>query len=146
MKPQINPVEVLLAEDREMDIDLVRTSFRKLKIANHLTVVKDGLELMSYLRREKPHELAIRPVLILLDLNMPRKNGREALKEIKEDPNLRRIPVVVMTSSDAEEDIIRSYDLHANAYIRKPIEITELHKVISQIDSFWLTLVTLPPG
>lgn len=139
------PVEILLAEDREPDILLVQNSFKKLKVLNHLNVVRDGEQLMDFLKHEGSYENSPTPDLILLDLNMPKLSGREALDLIKKDHNLRKIPVVVLTSSDAEEDIVKSYDLHANAYIRKPIGLKEFHQIIERIESFWFSIVTLPP-
>lgn len=140
-------VEILLVEDNPGDVDLAREALADSKISNTLSVVSDGVEAMAFLRREGAHAEARRPDLILLDLNLPRKDGREVLAELKGDPGLRRIPVVVFTSSQAEEDILRSYDLHANCYITKPMDLKQFIRVITAIEDFWLTIVKLPrPG
>lgn len=138
------PIEILLVEDNPGDVRLTRESFKEGKIANHIQVAKDGVEAMEILRRQGAHQTAPRPDLILLDLNLPRKNGREVLKEIKEDPDLRQIPVVVLTTSEAEEDIVRSYGLHANCYITKPVVLEKFIAVVKSIEDFWLTVVKLP--
>ena len=143
---RVMPLEVLLVEDNPADVRLTREVLKEQKILNELHVVTDGVEAMAFLRREPPHRGAARPDLILLDLNLPRKDGREVLMEIKEDPVLRAIPVVVLTSSKSEEDILRSYDLHANCYISKPVDLSQFLKVAQSIQEFWLTIVRLPPS
>lgn len=142
--PLGSPIEILLVEDNPGDARLTAEALRTTKVRNHLVVVDDGFEALAYLRREGAHAGATRPDLILLDLNLPGKDGREVLAEIKADPALRRIPVVVMTSSRAEEDVWRSYDLHANCYITKPIDLPQFIKVVQSIEDFWLTVVRLP--
>jgi CheY-like chemotaxis protein len=144
--PTSRPVEILLVEDDLADIRLTELCLAEAKIVNRLTVVNDGVEATAYLRREGRHANAVRPDLILLDLNMPRKNGQEVLAEIKGDAELRSIPVVVLTSSEAESDIVRSYQLHANCYITKPVDLTQFLKVVKAIEGFWLCVVRLPGG
>jgi CheY-like chemotaxis protein len=139
-----NPIEILLVEDSLADVRLTEEAFRDAKVLNHMSVVTDGDEAMQFLRREGPHAEAPRPDLILLDLNLPRKDGREVLREIKDDPNLRRIPVVVLTTSRAEEDVLRAYNLHANCYITKPVDFTQFISVVRSIEGFWLSVVKLP--
>lgn len=139
------PVEILLVEDNPGDVRLTQENFKESKIRNNLSVVDDGVEALAFLRREGRYGDAVRPDVILLDLNLPRKDGREVLKEIKADPELRRIPVVILTISNADEDIIKSYDLHANCYITKPIDLEQFGKVVKSISDFWLTMVKLPP-
>ncbi len=137
-------IEILLVEDNPGDIRLTQEAFREGKICNHLSVVMDGVEALEYLRKQGRYADVIRPDIILLDLNLPRKNGREVLAEIKADPNLKRIPVIILTTSEAEEDVIASYNLHANCYIRKPVDFTQFINVITLIESFWLSIVTIP--
>jgi CheY-like chemotaxis protein len=139
------PVDILLVEDNPGDVRLTQEALREGKIRNRLMVAKDGVEALAMLRREGPHAGVPRPDLILLDLNLPRKDGREVLAEIKADEALRRIPVVVLTTSKAEEDILKTYDLHANCYITKPVDLEQFIEVIKSIDDFWLTVVRLPP-
>jgi CheY-like chemotaxis protein len=139
------PVDILLVEDNPGDVRLTQEALREGKIRNRLTVAKDGVEALAMLRREGPHANVPRPDLILLDLNLPRKDGREVLADIKADDSLRRIPVVVLTTSKAEEDILKTYDLHANCYITKPVDLEQFIEVIKSIDDFWLTVVRLPP-
>jgi CheY-like chemotaxis protein len=134
------PIVVLLVEDDPGDVVLIQEAFEHNKVRNHLHVVGDGVEAMEFLRREDGE----RPDLILLDLNLPRKDGREVLAEVKGDPALRSIPVVVLTTSKAEEDILRSYDLHANAYVTKPVDFNRFIEVVRQIDEFFVTVVKLP--
>jgi two-component system, chemotaxis family, response regulator Rcp1 len=141
---RIAPVEILLVEDNPADVRLTKEALKEDKLHNNLNVVKDGVEALAYLRREGHFEKAVRPDLILLDLNLPKKDGREVLKEIKEDEDLRCIPVVVLTVSEAEGDILRSYDLHANCYITKPLDLNQFSKVVKSIQDFWLTIVKLP--
>lgn len=138
-------LDILLVEDEEADVEIFRRSLRKSKLLCNLNVVNDGVEAIDYLRKRGMYEDALRPDIIILDLNMPRMNGREVLQEIKADPVLLRIPVVVMTSSAAEEDITKSYELHANCYIRKPVELDQIQKIVNSLDSFWLSIVSLPP-
>ena len=130
------PVEILLVEDDPGDVLITREAIDGSKFANHLNVVSNGEQALQYLRHEAPYEGAARPGLILLDLNLPRLDGREVLAEIKADPDLRRIPVVVLTTSSADEDIVRSYDLHANAYVTKPVDFNRFIEVVRQIDEF----------
>ena len=139
------PIEILLVEDNPGDVRLTVEALKEGKVHNNLAVAKDGVEALAYLRREGSHANANRPDLILLDLNLPRKDGREVLAEIKEDPLLRRIPVVVLTTSKAEEDILRTYDLHANCHITKPVDLDQFISVVRSIDDFWLSVVRLPP-
>jgi CheY-like chemotaxis protein len=139
------PIEVLLVEDDPGDVLMTREAFTDNKVRNRLTVVSDGEEALSYLRREGPYADAVRPDLILLDLNLPRRDGREVLAEIKGDEALHSIPVVVLTTSQSDEDILRSYQLHANAYVTKPVDFDQFIKVVRQIDDFFLTVVKLPP-
>ncbi len=137
-------VEILLVEDNEGDVGLVEEVFEDAKIRNVLHVAEDGEEAMLFLNKEKPYSDVPTPDIILLDLNLPQKDGREVLEEIKTNDNLKRIPVVVLTTSKAEEDIIKSYDLHANSYITKPVDFDQFIKVIRSIEDFWLEVVRLP--
>jgi CheY-like chemotaxis protein len=137
-QPETQPISVLLVEDDPGDVVLIQEAFEHNKVRNSLHVVGDGVEAMAFLREGN------RPDLILLDLNLPRKDGREVLAEIKSDPLLRSIPVVVLTTSKAEEDILRSYDLHANAYVTKPVDFNRFIEVVRQIDEFFVTVVKLP--
>ena len=137
-------VEILLVEDNPGDAKLAMVALRKAKVLNHITHVQDGVEAMDFLRRQEKYADAVRPDLILLDLNLPKKDGREILKEIKNDENLKRIPVVVLTVSSADVDILTSYNLHANCFITKPIDVNSFMEVVQQIESFWLTIVKLP--
>lgn len=139
------PIEILLVEDNPGDVRLTKESFKEAKVRNKLDVVEDGVEAMAFLRREGKYADAPRPDLILLDLNLPKKDGREVLGEIKTDEDLRRIPVVVLTVSKADEDILRAYNLNANCYITKPIGLEQFIKVVKTIEDFWLTIVKLPP-
>ncbi len=138
-------VEILLVEDNPGDVRLTKEGLKDSRIVNHIHVVGDGVEAMAFLRREGKYEEAPRPDLILLDLNLPRKDGRELLAEIKGDRDLKRIPVVVLTSSKAEQDVVMAYDLHANCYIRKPINLNEFSTMMQNFEQFWLAMVTLPP-
>jgi CheY-like chemotaxis protein len=135
----------LLVEDNPGDVRLTKEALKEGKVVNNLQTVGDGEEAMSYLRRQGPYAQVTRPDLILLDLNLPKKSGREVLAEIKEDPDLRRIPVVILTVSEAEQDIIKSYNLHANCYITKPVNLEQFMEVVQSIENFWLTVVMLPP-
>ena len=140
----IKPVEILLVEDSPTDALLAKEALEYSKVANHLHIVVDGVEALDFLRRQGKHANAPRPDLILLDLNLPRKDGREVLKDIKNDEQLSLIPVVVLTTSQAEEDVLRSYALHANAYVSKPVDFERFMDVIRQIDNFFVTVVELP--
>lgn len=139
------PVEILLVEDNPGDVRLTIEALKEGKIRNNLHVADDGVEALAFLRREGRYANAVPPDLILLDLNLPRKDGREVLEEIKADEVLRRIPVVILTTSQAEEDILRTYDLHANCYITKPVDLEQFIKVVRAVQDFWLTVVKLPP-
>lgn len=138
------PVDILLVEDNPGDVRLTKELLKDSKIHNNLTVIDNGEDALLYLRREAKYRNATHPDLILLDLNLPRKNGSEVLASIKNDPQLRRIPVVVLTSSKAEEDVVRTYDLHANCYISKPVGLEQFAAVVRAIDDFWLAIVKLP--
>lgn len=138
------PVDILLVEDNPGDVRLTQEALRNGKLFNRLFVVPDGIEALAFLRREGKYADAPRPDLILLDLNMPRMDGRECLAVLKADPDLRRIPVVILTTSDAEQDILHSYDLHANCYIAKPVDLEQFMKVVKQIREFWISIVHLP--
>jgi chemotaxis family two-component system response regulator Rcp1 len=138
------PIKILLVEDNPGDVRLTLEAFKECTVANNFTVVNDGVEALAYLRREGQHTKAERPELILLDLNLPKKDGREVLAEIKADERLMRIPVVVFTTSAAEDDIARAYSHHANCYITKPADLDQFLRVVHSIESFWLTLVKLP--
>lgn len=139
-----SPIEILLVEDDPGDALITKEALEHSKVLNNLQVLANGEEAIAYLRREGQHADAIRPDLILLDLNLPRVDGREVLAEIKADPALRRIPVVVLTTSAAEEDILRSYDLHANAYVTKPVDFERFVEVVRKVDDFFFTVVRLP--
>ena len=141
----LKPLAVLLVEDNPADVRLTKEAFAEVKMGNTLDVVRDGVEAMAYLRRQGNYAAASRPDLLLLDLNLPRMDGREVLAQIKVDAVLRRIPVVVLTTSRAETDIVKSYSLHANCYITKPADFDLFVSVIRTIDRFWLAAVTLPP-
>jgi chemotaxis family two-component system response regulator Rcp1 len=138
------PVEILLVEDNPGDVRLTQEALKESKVTNNLSVAEDGVEALAFLKREGKYADVPRPDLLLLDLNLPKKDGRELLEEIKADENLRRIPVVVLTTSKAEEDILRMYDQHANCYITKPIDFDQFIDVIKSIEDFWLTIVKLP--
>ncbi len=138
------PIEILMIEDNPGDVRLTLEALKDTKIWNNLSVVQDGAEVLAFLRREGRYVNAPRPDLILLDLNLPKRDGRDILAAIKADPDLKHIPVVVLTSSQAEEDVLRTYDLHANCYITKPVDLDQFIKVIKSIETFWLTIVRLP--
>ena len=140
------PVEILLVEDNPGDVRLTKEALKEGKVYSNLHTVKDGVEAMEYLRKQGKYAAVPRPDIILLDLNLPRKDGREVLEEIKSDSSLKRIPVVVLTTSKAEEDVLRTYNLHANCYVTKPVDLEKFMVVVKTIDSFWLTVVTLPPN
>jgi two-component system, chemotaxis family, response regulator Rcp1 len=137
-------VDILLVEDNAGDVRLTREAFKEAKLRNQLHVVSDGVEAMEFLRHKGAYAKAVRPHIVLLDLNMPRMNGREVLAAIKNDPDLRRIPVVILTTSEAETDIAKAYDLHANCYITKPVDLDQFLKVVQAIEDFWVTIVKLP--
>jgi chemotaxis family two-component system response regulator Rcp1 len=139
----VEPIQILLVEDSPGDVRLTREAFRDAKVHINLHVALDGTEAMAFLKQEGAHANVPRPDLILLDLNLPKKDGREVLKEIKESPDLKSIPVVILTTSEAEADILRSYQLHANCYITKPVGLDGFFKVVNSIDSFWLSVVKL---
>jgi CheY-like chemotaxis protein len=138
------PIHILLVEDNAGDVRLTREALREGHVRNNLSVAKDGAEALAMLRHVPLPGEGPRPDLVLLDLNLPKVDGRQVLAEIKGDPDLRRIPVVVLTTSKAEEDVLRSYDLHANSYITKPVDLDQFIKVVQAIEDFWLTIVTLP--
>jgi two-component system, chemotaxis family, response regulator Rcp1 len=140
------PIEILLVEDNPGDVRLTEEALKEGKVNNNLCVVNDGLEALAFLRREGQFAEAVRPDLILLDLNLPKMDGRELLAEVKADENLKRIPVVVLTTSKAEEDIIKTYNLHANCYITKPVDLDQFIDVVNSIENFWMTIVILPPN
>lgn len=142
----MKPAKVLLVEDNEGDVRLTREALKEGNLAVELSVARDGVEALDFLRRRGAFSNAVQPDLILLDLNLPRKDGREVLREIKQDPTLLRIPVTVLTTSDAEEDIVRMYDLRVNCYITKPVDMEQFVKIVRLIEEFWFTTVTLPPG
>lgn len=141
----LHPIEILLVEDDPGDVLMTREALEIHKVCNNLHVVSDGVDALSFLRKENAHEGAPTPDLILLDLNLPRKDGREVLAEVKSDDLLRTIPVVVLTTSAADEDILRSYQLYANAYVTKPVDFDQFVQVVRQIDDFFITVVKLPP-
>jgi chemotaxis family two-component system response regulator Rcp1 len=141
----LRPIEILLVEDSPGDVRLTREALRDAKVSNNLHVVRDGVEALAFLRRQGDQFAECpRPDLILLDLNLPRKSGHEVLEEIKADGALRRIPVVILTTSQAEQDVLRTYDLHANCYITKPVDLDQFIAVVRSIEDFWLTIVRLP--
>jgi CheY-like chemotaxis protein len=141
----MKPIEILLVEDNPGDARLTREALALSKVRNNLHYARDGDEALHFLRREGTFNSVPAPDLVLLDLNLPRRDGREVLEEIKRDPQLKHIPVVILTSSQAEEDILRSYRLHANCFITKPVDLEQLTKVVQGIEQFWFTLVKLPP-
>ena len=139
-------VEILLVEDNPGDVRLTIEALKESKIINNLNFVEDGIEAMSYLKKEDKYKGKSRPDLIILDLNLPKKDGREVLAEIKSDDSLKQIPVVILTTSEAEEDIIKTYELHANCYITKPVNMEQFIKVVKSVGDFWFSIVMLPPG
>jgi CheY-like chemotaxis protein len=143
-KPAGEPIEVLLVEDDPGDVLLIREAFDFNKVHNNLHVVADGEQALAYLRQEGDYAAMPRPDLVLLDLNLPRKDGREVLAEAKDDPVLRTIPIVVLTTSEAEEDVLKSYQLHANAYVTKPVDFQRFVSIVRQIDDFFVSVVRLP--
>jgi CheY-like chemotaxis protein len=144
MAEQVHAIDVLLVEDDPGDVLMTREAFEIYKVTNRLSVVSDGVQAMQYLRKQEPFTHAVTPDLILLDLNLPRMDGREVLAEVKNDPDLLTIPVVVLTTSEAEEDVLRSYSLHANAYVTKPVDFHRFTDVVRQIDDFFVSVVRLP--
>ncbi|ACC84635.1 response regulator [Nostoc punctiforme UO1] len=141
----IMPIEVLLVEDNPGDAQLTRIALEDSKISIHLNVVEDGVEAMAFLRKQEKYVKAAHPDIVLLDLNLPRKDGREVLAEIKGDEKLKRIPVVILTTSQAEEDILKAYNLCANCYITKPVDFDQFVKIVQSIENFWFAIVKLPP-
>ncbi len=144
-KSEGRPIEILLVEDSPSDTELTLEALRDFKVRNHVSVVEDGVQAMQFLRRQGPFAQAPRPDMIMLDLNLPRKDGREVLQDIKNDDLLKTIPIVVMTTSRAEQDVLRAYQLNANCYINKPVDFNQFLEVVRTIESFWLYVVTLPP-
>lgn len=145
LKPESQPIAILMVEDNPGDVRLAMEALNGAKVRNQMSVVPDGVEALAYLRRTGRYVQAARPDLILLDLNVPKKDGREVLAEIKADERLRRIPVVILTSSQAEQDILHAYDLHANAYVTKPVDLEQFIRVVQSIEGFWLEIVKFPP-
>ena len=143
-KTNLRPIEILLVEDNPGDARLTQEALREGKIHNHLHHVRDGVEALAFLRQEDAYRDVPVPDLILLDLNLPRKDGREVLNDLKQDAKLRLIPVVVLTTSEAEQDVLRSYELHANCYISKPVDLEKFFDIVRAIEKFWLAIVTLP--
>lgn len=141
----LRPLEILMVEDNPGDVRLTREALKSGKVWNQVQVVEDGEAALDYLYRRPPYEKASRPDLILLDLNLPKKDGREVLAVIKSDPSLRLIPVVVLTTSQAEEDVLRAYHLSANCYVTKPVDLMQFNRIVHAIEDFWLTVVTFPP-
>jgi two-component system, chemotaxis family, response regulator Rcp1 len=140
------PIEILLVEDNPGDVRLTTEALRDDKLRNTIHVVADGVEALAYLRHEGRYAESVRPDMILLDLNLPKKSGLEVLKEIKEDGSLKRIPVIMLSTSQAETDIVKSYDLHANAFVTKPVDLEQFLSVVKVIEGFWLEIVRLPNG
>ena len=140
----VAPIEILLVEDNAGDVRLTQEVLKEAKVLNHLSVVVDGVEALAYVRRAGKYADAVRPDLILLDLNLPRKDGRQVLAEIKSDPDLLHIPVVVLTTSQAERDVMVAYNAHANCYIVKPVDLNQFFNVVQAIEGFWLTIVKMP--
>jgi CheY-like chemotaxis protein len=137
------PIEILLVEDNPGDVRLTKEALKDAKVRNNLHVAMDGVEALAFLRKQGKYSAAVRPDLILLDLNLPRKNGREVLEEIKQDPALQHIPIVILTTSQAEQDVLESYRLRANAYVTKPVDLDQFLKVVGSIEEFWLEIVKL---
>lgn len=140
----MNLVEILMVEDNPADARLTEEALKEGRLCNRLHLARDGVEAMQFLRGEAPFTEAPRPDVILLDLNLPRKDGREVLSEIKADPDLKHIPIVVLTTSEAEQDILKSYELHANCYVTKPVDLQRFIEIVQQIETFWLSIVKLP--
>ena len=146
LHPRGRPVEILVVDDNPGDVQLIAEALQDANVANQLHTAGDGVATMAFLRREPPYQAAPRPDLILLDLNLPKKDGRAVLSEIRADANLAEIPVVVLTTSQADQDILRAYRLHANCYITKPVDFDQFSQIIRAIDQFWFSIVTLPPA
>jgi two-component system, chemotaxis family, response regulator Rcp1 len=140
------PIEILLVEDSPSDVELTVEALQDFKVRNHVSVVEDGVVAIQFLRRQGPYAEAPRPDLIMLDLNLPRKDGREVLADIKSDDNLKSIRIVVLTTSRAEQDVLKAYQLSANCYINKPVDFNQFLEVVRSIEAFWLYVVTLPPA
>jgi two-component system, chemotaxis family, response regulator Rcp1 len=140
------PIQILLVEDNPGDVRLTREALKEAKVRNTLHVASDGEEAIAFLRKTGKFKDAVRPDVVLLDLNLPRKGGLEVLKEVKADPDLMRIPIVVVTTSSAEQDVVRSYNLHANCYVTKPVDLGQFLEVVRSIEDFWLSIVKLPPN
>ena len=138
------PIDILLVEDNPGDVRLTKEALKECKLRNNVHVAEDGVEAMNFLHGKGKHAEAIKPDLIFLDLNLPKKDGREVLAEIKEDSDLKRIPIVVLSTSEAETDILKSYDLHANCYIKKPVDLEQFMAVVKSVEDFWLAIVKLP--
>jgi chemotaxis family two-component system response regulator Rcp1 len=145
MRPETRPIDILLVEDNPGDVRLTIEALKEAKVLNKLTTVSDGVEALDYLKQRSKYTQATRPDLIFLDLNLPKKDGREVLAAIKNDPDLKRIPVVILTTSKAESDVLKAYNLHANCYVTKPVELDQFLIVVKSIEDFWLTVVKLPP-
>jgi CheY-like chemotaxis protein len=145
-EPNGRPIEILLVEDNPGDVRLTQEALKEGKVRNNIYVTYDGLDALAFLHREGEHANAVQPDLILLDLNLPRMDGREFLAEIKDDPDLKRIPVVVLTTSKDEEDILSTYNLHANCFITKPVDLDQFLCVVKAIENFWMSIVKLPPN
>ena len=145
MKESSQPIEILMVEDNPSDVRLTIEAFKDAKVLNNMSVATDGEDALKFLKREGPYKDAPRPDLILLDLNLPKMNGKEVLGEIKRDPDLKRIPVVVLTTSDNEQDVRKAYDLHVNAYVRKPVDLDQFIKIVEAVEGFWLSVVKFPP-
>jgi len=141
----LRPIEILMVEDNPGDVRLTREALKGGKVLNQLHVVEDGVAALDFLYRRAPHQNAIRPDLILLDLNLPKMDGRQVLATIKADESLKLIPVVVLTTSQAEEDVLRAYRLSANCYVTKPVDLHQFNRIVQAIEQFWLTVVSLPP-
>ena len=142
----LHPIEILLVEDNPGDSRLAKEALKESKLKNNLYIAEDGVEAMNFLYKTGKYSKMPRPDLVILDLNLPKKDGREVLAEIKNDDNLKRIPVVILTISKAEEDILKTYNLHANCYVTKPLDLDQFMKVVRSIEDFWLTIVKLPNG
>jgi chemotaxis family two-component system response regulator Rcp1 len=141
---KVRPIEILLVEDNPGDVRLTQEALKDAKVANTMHIVEDGVAALDFLYRRGPYDAAPRPDLILLDLNLPKKNGREVLEQIKQDEHLKCIPVVILTTSQADDDVASAYKLHANCYITKPVEFAQFIRVVRAIEEFWFTIVTLP--
>jgi CheY-like chemotaxis protein len=141
----LRPIEILMVEDNPGDVRLTREALKGGKVANEMHVVTDGAAALDFLYRRPPYQKAPRPDMVLLDLNLPKKDGREVLSTMKSDPFLKTIPVVILTTSQAEEDVIRAYNLSCNCYVTKPVDFEQFTRIVQAIESFWLTIVTLPP-